>query len=285
MKNRYFFKKSGTILIIALFLVFFTFTIFSISYVYIKTTAKNSQTSDLYNISTIYEIYLIQLIDAVNKNVYDTKNYQNLLFSLKFFSLNYQHYNYQKNINEEIEGLTNITGNAGNPIKEIEITNIDQTQKTTKIIIRDEDRNEKNIEVNLTQFFLYRENFNNSFFIKNDNYLKEECYNYVNYLLKNTLESFANYLKKNKILTTFKTNKEEYIVRKNEGSTEVYAPLSIEYTLLNSKERVLKDYILYIEFQPKYVIFVSAFVDNNTENRYYSLYATGALEIKKLHLK
>ncbi|MFN4219934.1 MAG: hypothetical protein ACK4GJ_03310, partial [bacterium] len=256
MKN---FKKNfGSALLLSLFLIFFAFTIFSISFIYLKSSKQDFQESDIYYLSTMYEVYLTQLIYTVNKKIYDRVNYENLLFTINFFPLNYKLYNYQKNLNEEIPGLTTITQTGEGEIKEINITNADENQKT---IIELKGVNQirkpvllRTIEVNLSNFYLYRNDFLNFFSNQaaSNDYLKEISYNYVKNLIETTLQSFINNFKdKENINFKFTSKKEDYEVIKENDYFIINAPFKITYSFKskNEESKISKDYFLTIKFK------------------------------------
>lgn len=215
------------------------------------------------------------------------------MFTTNFFPLNYKLYSYQKNLNEEIPGLTTINSEQQGEIKSIKITNLDQNNTKTKIIVQGQNPagkpiQLKTIEVNLSNFFLYRTDFLNFFSSQanSNDYLKEISHNYLKNLIENSLQSFINNFKdKNKIEFSFTSNKKDYQINQENDYYIINTPFKITYgfKIKNGQSQISKNYLLVIKFKPSYVIFVSAFVDRT--NQKYSIYGNGVMEVKELILK
>lgn len=273
-------KRKGTILLLAIFLIMFSITIFGVGYIYTRDIVQKNQIYSLKSsLIPMYEIYNSKLIDMIDRKIFQPSETPSFLEKINYIflesDLNINHtYEYTNNNHNSNDGY--VDGHRIVDPKKIEMIfdriinasqiHIDQVEHnniaSVKFLGESQNGAEENVlgqfSVNLSPLFNRRQNFLRNFSMTEED-MKQKVKQYIEFLIQESLGSFINGFdeyKNGKLRFIVKVNPEKFLISDYSGGWEVYAPYSITYELtsLKGKQSYTDNhkYVLYLK--PYYVI-------------------------------
>ena len=270
-------NKKGSVLLLSLFLISFVIAIFGISFFYIKNSKKELKEAHFYShFLPTYEIYINKLIkDFIN--VDSISDPPDLVDNLNFKFINSPHnrfYRYNSSLNPQVSSDLSNPNSVFNPstiniselsnTNEIEIKRSNGNPNEANIIFRG---TSENTTLNLSPFLSQRGLFEKDLFESipvNDNFIKSNIKEYIQYFVISSLESFKNGFPEYKNSLSFNLLINENKIRINNCNSEweVYVPFTIKYKYKN-EYLITKNHEFVIYTKPHYIVNVSCKLDKN----------------------